>query len=223
MCTRKRFQAYNQCDAYAMSNEIDWTYNLLAAGVITLILGLVLDFSRPKNQRIQWFSHDIPEDQAHLYAPLYSKKDRLKQVMWLVIGAIPLLLIVKFIFNPWLQNMEQSLCKEWIGFSGMELNFFAIMLMVYAMLMGILFVLVRQIIQIKKSGQFPLPDVKTMSLTKITYGKKAMIKPMIGLVLIIALLVLSVMLHNNINQMIDESQIKLTQECKKLQKAEQSS
>lgn len=198
-----------------MNFEIDWNYLLLAAGVVTLILGLILDFSRPKNQRIQWFSHDIPKDQAHLYAPLYSKKDRLKQVMWLLIGTVPLLLFVKFIFNPWLQNMEQSFCKEWMGFSGLELNFIAIMLMLYALVLGSLFVIVRKIIQIKRSGQFPLPGAKTMSLTKIIYGKKAMTKPMIGLVLIMALLVLSVMLHYSINQMIDESQIKLRQECEK--------
>ena len=206
-----------------MNFEIDWTYILLGAGVVTLILALILDFSKPKNQRIQWFSHDIPEDQAHLYAPLYSKKDRLKQVMWLLIGTVPLLLLVKFVFNPWLQNMEQSFCKEWMGFSGMELNFFAIMLMLYALVLGFLLVIVRQIIQIKKSGQFPLPGVKTMSLTKITYGKKAMIKPIIGLALIIVLLVWSVMIHNIINQLIDDSQVKLTQKCEKLQKAEQSS
>ncbi len=196
---------------------------LLAAGVVTLILGLVLNFSRPKNQRILWFSHNMPEDQADLYAPLYSKKDRLKQVMWLLIGAIPLLFLVKLVFNPWLQNMEQSFCKEWMGFSGMELNFFAIMLMLYAMLLGFLLVFVRQIIQIKKSGQFPLPGAKTMSLTKIAYGKQALIKPMIGLALILVLLVWSVMIHNIINQLIDESQVKLTQECEKLQKAEERS
>ena len=206
-----------------MNFEIDWTYILLGAGVVTLILALILDFSKPKNQRIQWFSHDIPEDQAHLYAPLYSKKDRLKQVMWLLIGTVPLLLLVKFVFNPWLQNMEQSFCKEWMGFSGMELNFFAIMLMLYVLILGFLLVIVRQIIQIKKLGQFPLPGAKTMSLTKITYGEKAMIKPVIGLVLIIALLVLSVMLHISIIELIDDSQIKLTQKCEKFQKAEQSS
>ncbi|WP_154223487.1 hypothetical protein [Marinicella rhabdoformis] len=206
-----------------MNFEIDWTYMLLAAGVVTLILALLLDFSRPKNQRIQWFSHDITEDQAHLYAPLYSKKDRLKQVMWLVIGAIPLLLLVKFVFNPWLQNMEQSFCKEWMGFSGMELNFFVIMLMVYVMLLGILFVFVRQIIQIKKSGQFPLPGAKTMSLTKITYGNKALVKPIIGLTLTVVLVVLSVILHFKINYLIDESQVKVIQHCQKLQKTEEQS
>ncbi len=206
-----------------MNFEIDWNYLLLAAGVVTLILGLILDFSRPKNQRIQWFSHDIPKDQAHLYAPLYSKKDRLKQVMWLLIGTVPLLLFVKFIFNPWLQNMEQSFCKEWMGFSGLELNFIAIMLMLYATILGFLVVCVRQIIQIKKSGQFPLPGKKTMSLTKIVYGKRALIKPVIGLVLIIVLFIWSVRIYTYINQFINENQVKVAEKCEKLQKAEKRS
>lgn len=59
--------------------EIEWTYILLVGGIVTLILGLVLDFSKPKNQRIQSFSKDIPEAQAHLYAPLYSKKTDLSK------------------------------------------------------------------------------------------------------------------------------------------------
>lgn len=202
---------------------LDW-FNVLAfLGVFLLILAFFLDFKQPKHKRIQWFSHDIPEDQVHRYAPLYTKKDRLKQVMWLLIGAIPVLLFVKFIFNPWVQNMEQNFCKEWMGISVFELHFFGMMLMLYATILGFLVVCVRQIIQIKKSGQFPLPGKKTMSLTKIVYGKRALIKPVIGLVLIIVLFIWSVRIYTYINQFINENQVKVAEKCEKLQKAEKRS
>lgn len=137
-----------------------------------------------------------------------------------MIGAIPLFLAVKFIFNPWLQNVEQSFCKEWMGFSGLELNLFAIIVMLYAMLLGFLVVCVRQMIQIKKSGQFPLPGKKTMSLTKIVYGNRALIKPVIVLLLIIVLFIGSIYFHTYINQLINENQVKVAEKCDKLQKAE---
>lgn len=128
------------------------------------------------------------------YAPEYTKKERLfllaKHMAW----AIPLVLLTQFYFFPWFENYaEQAHCYAYGDLTGVHLVFYFVFV---ALPIGSALVLLAiegpRAIKVLRLGQNPLPHEKVLRKTKYTYGRRAKVKPIIFLLLIVFMLALGV-------------------------------
>lgn len=128
------------------------------------------------------------------WAPQYSSRER-----WHLFGlhaawALPLLLVTQLVFFPWFETfVETAPCRQVGPFSAMDL-------LIYGIFVGLpgSFVLIvlalegRHSLRVWQLAQHPLPDEKVLKPTRYVYGRRARLRPMLflGMILVITALTL---------------------------------
>lgn len=128
------------------------------------------------------------------WAPQYSRHERLKLLAFHGAWALPLLLVTQLVFFPWFETfVETAPCRQLGPFSAMEL-------VIYGIFVGLpgSFVLLALAIEGKHSlrvwqlAQHPLPNEKVLKPTRYVYGRRARVRPVLFLLVILCVAGLTV-------------------------------
>ena len=121
------------------------------------------------------------------WAPQYSRGERLKLLAFHGAWALPLFLLTQFVFFPWFETfVETAPCRRAGPFSALEM-------LIYGIFVGLpgSFVLVvlaiegRHSLRVWQLAQHPLPDEKVFKPTRYVYGRRARLRPLLFLLVIL--------------------------------------
>jgi len=117
-------------------------------------------------------------DEPKKYAPLYSKKERIRYFFKHSLWAIPLFLIAKFWFFPNLNEYTQSAhCYNYGSLTGIHIVFYGLFILLPIAIAIVLLILSgKRNLQVIKLAQDPLPNEKVLTQTEYVYGFRAKIK-----------------------------------------------
>ena len=154
----------------------------------------------------------MPDDSVRpQFAPLYSRRERWRMLLWslLVTGILALIMITGFL--PWLQTfLPDAHCQTIFGINGLT----AIMLLMFvaAPLLLVIFLVVFEgpkSWRVWRLKQTPLPDEKVMKPTRYRYGRRALWRPIGFLIVIVALLAMTVWAFFLVENMSDQLSSKM--------------
>lgn len=113
------------------------------------------------------------------FAPEYSKKERVTLLLKHMAWAVPLFVVTKYLFFPWLEvYSENAHCYSYGSITGIEVLFYGLFVGLPLLSAILLFLLEGpNCIKIIRLGQSPLPGQKVFKPTKYTYGFRAKLKP----------------------------------------------
>ena len=113
------------------------------------------------------------------YAPLYSRKERVRIALLLLAIMAPLLLIAHFWLIPAISAYtELTNCDSFGDVDGVHLLLYGVFVYLPLSFAIILLLLLgRRCMRVIRAGQDPLPGEKVLRPTKYRYGKAAMIVP----------------------------------------------
>ena len=150
------------------------------------------------------------------FAPEYSKKERLAILLKHMAWAIPLIVIMNFMFFPWFKvYAENAHCYKYGNISGTEVIFFGLFVGL-PLLSAILVALLEGMncIKILQYGQSPLPGEKVFRPTKYVYGVRAKLKPFLVFIIVAIFIGLSVKGVYSAKQTINSVNVKALPVCK---------
>ena len=122
------------------------------------------------------------------WAPQYTRRERLRLLAFHGAWALPLLLITQFGFFPWFETfVETAPCRQVGPLS-------ALSVLIYGIFVGLpgSFVLVilaiegRHSLRVWQLAQHPLPDEKVLKPTRYVYGRRARLRPLVFLLVVLA-------------------------------------
>lgn len=121
------------------------------------------------------------------YAPLYSRKERVRIALSLLAIITPLLLISHFWLIPAISAYaELANCYSYGDINGVHLLLYGVFVYLPLSFAIILLLLTgRRCMRVIRAGQDPLPGEKVSRPTKYRYGKAAMIMPALILFLVV--------------------------------------
>ena len=113
------------------------------------------------------------------FAPEYSMKERVALLLKHMAWAVPLCVVTKYLFFPWLEGYsENAHCYRYGNITGTEVLFYGLFVGLPLLSALLLFLLEGpNSIKIIRLGQSPLPGQKVFKPTKYTYGFRAKLKP----------------------------------------------
>ena len=121
------------------------------------------------------------------WAPRYSRAERLRRVVFHGAWALPLFLVTQFLFFPWFETFVETAPCRLLG------PFRAIDVVIYAMFVGLpgsflLIVLAiegRHSLRVWQLAQHPLPGEKVLKPTRYVFGRRARLRPLLFLLLVL--------------------------------------
>lgn len=124
------------------------------------------------------------------YAPLYSKAERLRLVLRMLLIFGPLFVLGQYWFVPWIGHYARfANCYDYGGINGVEVLMYGVFVGIpLSTALMLILLLGWRSIRILRSGQDPLPGEKVLRRTRYRYGKMALITPA-GLVLMVLIFV----------------------------------
>ncbi|KAA3642122.1 MAG: hypothetical protein DWP95_05560 [Proteobacteria bacterium] len=128
------------------------------------------------------------------FAPLYSRKERWRIFLW-VLMAVGILAVIMFVWVlPWLEQfLPTAHCQTIYGINGLTLVM--VIMLVASPVTLALFLIVTEGPKswwVFRSKQTPLPGEKVMRPTRYRYGTRALWRPFGFLLVVILLLALAV-------------------------------
>ncbi len=115
------------------------------------------------------------------YAPLYSRRERIRLALKLAIIFIPLFLLAHYWFVPWVgEYARYANCYRYGEYNGVEVLMHGVFVgiplstaLLVALLLG------PRSLRIIRAGQDPLPGEKVLRQTRYRYGKMAWLTPIV--------------------------------------------
>lgn len=124
------------------------------------------------------------------YAPLYSRKERIRIAVMLMLIVVPLLLVSQFWLIPGISDFTAvANCVFVGGVNGVQLLLYGVFVwMPLSFATLLLLLLGRRCIRIIRAGQDPLPGEKVLRPTKYRYGRAALLMPVLVLIIEIGMI-----------------------------------
>lgn len=121
------------------------------------------------------------------YAPLYTTRERVRIALLMAAAAIAVYLPTQLWIVPAIENFARGAnCYSYAGFNGVELLFYGVFCGAPLSLgLTILLLFGRRCYLILKTGQDPLPGEKTLRKRRYRYGRKALLTPLLVLLLLL--------------------------------------
>ena len=121
------------------------------------------------------------------YAPLYSKRERIRLVLKLALVFVPLFLLSHYWFVPAVgEYATYANCYQYGEMNGVEVLMYGVLVgiplstaLLYALLFG------PRSLRIIRAGQDPLPGEKVLRKTRYRYGKMAWLTPIFTVLLVL--------------------------------------
>ncbi len=121
------------------------------------------------------------------YAPLYSKRERIRMVLIALALLVVFYLVIDNWFKPWLEDyISYANCRVYNGYTGVQVLLYAMFVgapLSMALFFALLFA--PYSIRVLKSKQDPPPGDKVLRKTRIRHGKRAMLRPLALLAVIV--------------------------------------
>ena len=123
------------------------------------------------------------------YAPLYSRKERIRIALMLAVILAPIALISHFWLIPWISAYaELANCYTYGDINGLQLLLrVAFVYLPLSFAIFLLLLLGRRCIRIIQARQDPLPGAKVLRPTRYRYGNTALILPAVVLLIVIVI------------------------------------
>ena len=128
------------------------------------------------------------------YAPLYSKRERIRLALILAAVFLPLLLFAHYCFIPWISAyVPNANCYQYGDHDGLELLIYGVFVAIPLFFALVLLLLLGpRSLRIVRTGQDPLPGEKVLRKTRYRYGIKALLVPLTLLIMLLALVGMSI-------------------------------
>ena len=129
-----------------------------------------------------------------VYAPEYTKSERIRIALKLLAWTLPIFLGAKVWFFDWLAEFAKNAnCYNYANINGVHFVFYGLFVFMPLSLAIVLFLVEgRRSIKVLKLGQNPLPNEKVFRPTKYKYGAAAKVQPLLLIFIIMFLTGLSV-------------------------------
>jgi hypothetical protein len=124
------------------------------------------------------------------YAPLYSRRERMRIALMLAAIIAPILLISHFWLIPWISTYaEFANCYSYGNINGLQL-LLKLAFVYLPLSFAIILILLtgRRCIRIIRARQDPLPGEKVLRPTRYRYGMAAMILPAMVILIVIVII-----------------------------------
>jgi len=124
------------------------------------------------------------------FAPMYGKRERIRLALILAAILLPLVLITHFLVIPWITDYARyANCYQYGEYNGIELLLYgAFVAMPLSFALVLLLLLGPRSLRILRVLQDPLPGAKVLRRTRYLYGTRALLLPLMTLLLVLVML-----------------------------------
>ncbi|MED5239767.1 MAG: hypothetical protein VX379_09355 [Pseudomonadota bacterium] len=128
------------------------------------------------------------------WAPQYSRRERLTLLALHGAWAVPLLLVSQWLFFPWLETFVATApCRQVGPFSAMGVLLYGIFVgLPGSFVLVVLAIEGRHSLRVWQLAQHPLPGEKVLKPTRYVYGRRARLRPLMFLLVMLAVTGLAV-------------------------------
>jgi hypothetical protein len=128
------------------------------------------------------------------FAPLYSRRERIRIALILAAITASLFLVAQFWFIPWVSHYaSHANCYFYGEMNGVELLFYAIFVgSPLSLGLTVLILLGPRSLRVIRAGQDPLPGEKVLRRTKYRRGRAALPFPVASIIIILACIAIAV-------------------------------
>ncbi len=107
-------------------------------------------------------------------------REKLNKLLKPLIVLLPVFVFTNYWLFPKVKNEPETFCSEWLGLYGFYWYWIYVFVIVFLCMGVVLYTALKNYKAIKKAGQCPLPNEKTVAPIQYKYGKAALIKPSLG-------------------------------------------
>lgn len=138
-----------------------------------LLIGLIAFIKTPSSKR--WTTKQTEKEPGVEYAPIYTRREKIRLVVIRFLWAVPFVLFLNFLFFPLLREYsENANCYNYGSINGVHIVFYGVFVGIPLCIALMIYLFEgKSAISAFRAAQFPAPNQKVFDLTPYKYGSSA--------------------------------------------------